>query len=152
MTKQEFIKKYHAAIQEACKGTPIFPSVTLAQAALETGWGRAAIENNMFGVKATGNLTPFWDGKGKLVTTHEVINGKPVVKRCSFRVYATTADSVRDHNYLLLKLDRYKRVRDAKTPEEQCKMLQKCGYATATKYADTLINIIKTNNLTKYDI
>lgn len=151
MTPLEFIQKYKSSVMEACKGTPIFASVTLAQAALETGWGKAAIDNNMFGIKSTGNHTPFWDGRSKSVLTTEYVNGKKIHKYCSFRTYKTIADSVRDHNYLFLNNVRYKRVLEAKTPEEQCRMIKACGYATAPNYADTLISIIKKYNLTQYD-
>lgn len=151
MTPNDFISKYKSSVQEACSGTPIFVSVTLAQAALETGWGKSSIGNNMFGIKATGSTNLYWRGKKRLVTTHEVIKGVSQIKKCWFRDYDSVADSIRDHNRLLLTSPIYKRVREAKTPEEQCRMLKACGYATAINYDKTLISIINSRNLKQYD-
>src|SRR5215813_11246455 len=48
------------------------PAAIVAQAALESGWGRASIGHNLFGIKADGA----WKGARRLVRTKEVINGQ----------------------------------------------------------------------------
>lgn len=147
----DFILKYAQSVKDACKGTGLFPSVCLAQAALETGWGKAAIDNNMFGVKAAGKPTQYWDGAFKTVTTHEVLNGKSIVMECRFRAYKSVADSIKDHNNLLLTGKRYTKVLAASSPEEQARALQSAGYATDPKYSQKLISIIATHNLKQFD-
>lgn len=152
MKPLEFILKYAGPVREACKGTKLFPSVCLAQAALETGWGKAAIDNNMFGIKATGSTNEYWHGEKKYVTTTEYINGIKKTMHLAFRAYDSAEDSIRDHNRLLLTSKRYAKVLQAETPEEQARAIKAAGYATDPKYADKLISIIVTHNLKQYDI
>lgn len=153
MNPAEFIAKYQAAVIEACSGSAIFPSVKMAQAAVETGWGKSIPNNNMFGIKAAGAHTPYWNGESKISNTREVINGISGQYNLAFRSYASLADSIRDHTYFLQVNARYTAagVFTAKTPQDQCKALQKAGYATDPNYANTLIGIIKTNNLESLD-
>lgn len=150
MTKKEFIDLVAPAAQQACKGTSIFPSVTIAQAILETGWGAHSVGNNLYGIKATGVSTAHWNGEYVEAKTIEYIGGRKRTINAKFRKYSSVVNSIKDHNSLL-QLPRYKRVRDSKTPEEQCRMLKVCGYATDPSYSDKLISIIRTNNLKQYD-
>ncbi|MDL2309022.1 glucosaminidase domain-containing protein [Bacteroidales bacterium OttesenSCG-928-C03] len=153
MTAQEFIRKYGDEMVIATNGTPLFPSVKMAQAALETGWGKSTVgpANNMFGIKATGANTPYWDGSAYSATTQEVVNGNTYTITDGFRMYKTMSDSIRDHSYLLTTLNRYKPVLTAVTPEDQARALQSCGYATDPNYASKLISIINMNNLKELD-
>lgn len=146
----DFITKISAHIQMACKDTKIFPSVCIAQAILESGWGKASIGNNIFGIKATGKPNKYWDGSYKEVFTHEYVSGVKTTMRAKFRAYKTVEDSINDHNKLFT-LKRYADVLKAVTPEEQAKAIKKCGYATDPKYADKLINLITKYNLKQYD-
>jgi len=170
MEKQTFLQRFAPEVQRAVAGTGLFPSVKLAQMILETGWGDSiqTAENNCFGIKA--NST--WRGKVVSNSTHEVINGTRQFFRGTnrvyetmdaakydgahqytlFRVYNSIAESIADHSMLLITAKRYTAARQAKTPEEQATLIQEAGYATAPNYASTLIAIIKSNNLKKYDI
>ena len=153
MTAVEFITKYENAVIEACAGSKIFPSVKMAQAAVETGWGKSVAGNNMFGIKASGVKTPYWQGNSVIANTREVIDGISAQYNLAFRQYATVADSIRDHTYFLQSNPRYDKygVFAAATPEAQCKALQAAGYATDPNYAATLISIINSNNLKRLD-
>lgn len=151
MSKQvEFITKIAPFVQSACAKSSIFPSVCIAQAILETGWGRASIGNNLFGVKATGTSNEYWDGSSVSSPTYEYINGVKTRVTSKFRAYKTIEDSIKDHNRLF-KAKRYDAVLKAKTPEEQAKAIKAGGYATDPKYAEKLINLINTYNLKQYD-
>ncbi|MDR3047611.1 MAG: glucosaminidase domain-containing protein [Bacteroidales bacterium] len=154
MTHQEFIKTYSEDVILATNYTPLFPSVMMAQAALETGWGNSTIgvAKNMFGMKAAGTTNQYWKGGYILAKTIEEINGVNQTIQAKFRTYLSYQDSIKDHNNLLMTLARYKPVRDAKTPEEQALALQSSGYATDTGYANKLINIINSNNLKSLDL
>lgn len=151
MTPAEFIKKYSNIIVETCIGTGIFPSVKMAQMALETGWGKSIVGNNLFGIKARGNYTPFWKGAKIYADTTEYISGSYGNYNEPFRNYATQADSVKDHTYFLQNNKRYSKVFTADTPEQQAKELQAAGYATDPNYANKLISIINKYNLKTLD-
>lgn len=153
MTPREFINKYAGEFILATNGTPLLPSVKMAQAALETGWGRSTISTakNMFGIKATGSKTPYWKGDVYSAKTGEVIGGRYITITDGFRAYSTFSDSIRDHSYLLMSLSRYRPVRNALTAEEQARALQSCGYATDPNYATKLITIISQYNLKELD-
>lgn len=124
----------------------ISPEAIIAQSALETGWGRSAIGNNMFGVKAG----PGWKGKTQDVSTWEDENGAApggevsIVDR--FRDYDTIADSFADHFRFLEENSRYKTagVFDRKGDVAYFLALQRAGYATDPQYADKLMSILRT--------
>jgi flagellar protein FlgJ len=138
------------AVQLRVEGSPIFPSVRIAQAGLETGW-KITAWNNLGGYKVgSGKLTPYWRGKIVNKGTWEVYDGKRVDVTAAFRAYDSVEDFFRDQD-LLFQASRYARVRAARTPEEQADMLQVCGYATDPAYASKLVGIIKTYGLKKYD-
>ena len=153
MSPQEFISKFGELMVIATNGTPLFPSVKMAQAGLETGWGKSTVgtANNLFGIYATGNHTPYWKGDMVNASTQEDYGNGNVTVRSNFRAYATLQDSIKDHSHLLLTLSRYAPVRNAKTPEEQARELQRCGYATDKNYSDKLISLINQNNLKELD-
>lgn len=153
MSPSEFLSKYAGAFVIACQGTGLFPSVKLAQAALESGWGKSVVGNNLFGIKAAGARSPYWHGEAVSSGTSEFQNGSYVSTSGKFRKYATIGDSIRDHTYFLQQNGRYRTagVFNAATPEDQAKALQRAGYATDPSYASKLISIINTYGLKKYD-
>ncbi len=153
MTTTEFIKTYSQPIIDACKGTTLFPSVKLAQAALETGWGKSVIgeANNMFGIKGRGAHSPYWSGAVVNKSTKEMVNGSYITIVEPFRKYNSLADSIRDHTYFLQQNKRYAPVFAAKTPKAQAEALLACGYATDAPYAIKLMSIVNQNNLITLD-
>lgn len=153
MSRQtDFINSIGPHVKSACEGTPIFASVCLAQAILETGWGRAILGNNLFGIKATGSPNEYWHGAYKESYTYEYIGGVKTRVKSKFRDYEKIEDSVKDHNRLFLKSKRYTRVLFAKSYVEQAKAIQVCGYATDPGYANKLITLVKTYGLNKFDL
>lgn len=135
----------------ACLGTGIFPSVKLAQAALESGWGKSVAGNNLFGIKAAGSHTPYWNGDYVTSRTSEWTGSGYEGQTSRFRKYATVGDSVKDHTYFLQQYSRYAKVFKASTPEEQAKALQEAGYATDPNYSGKLISIINTYGFKQFD-
>jgi flagellum-specific peptidoglycan hydrolase FlgJ/murein DD-endopeptidase MepM/ murein hydrolase activator NlpD len=125
----------------------ILPSITIAQAILESGWGKKKIGNNVFGIKAGSN----WKGKTQTAVTQEYRNGNWVSETATFRDYDSIADSILDHAALVGTAPRYEAVRNAKDYKEAAHALQQAGYATDPKYAQKLINIIEQNGLAEYD-
>ena len=170
-TPQQFIAHY-APYAVACMQQTKFPaSVSLAQAALETGWGKAAIQNNLFGVKADSS----WTGPKQLVVTTEILSDGnypfPEVISCTkradgkynyvckdwFRVYLNEADSFADHAQFLKVNSNYKDIEDMLAQwvdgdaEKVCDALEHDHYATGVGYANTLKSIIHYFKLNQYD-
>jgi len=104
--RREFLSQLAPEALTSAVETSIPASVTLAQAALESGWGRSGLAlryNNLFGVKAWG------DGAGVSLPTMESEGGVMERTTAQFRVYPTWSDSLRSHNSLLANDSRYSR-------------------------------------------
>lgn len=134
-SKEEFIAAIYPAAVEVGRATGVDPRIIVAQAALESGWGKSAPNNNYFGVKSHGK------GGGATMSTKEVVNGKVVTENASFRQYNSPADSVRGYGEFLMENPRYKRMREAESLEEQVRALGRSGYATDPAYADKIYSI-----------
>ena len=145
--KDEAIKNY--------KEYKILPSITIAQAILESSWGEsdlAQIYNNQFGIKADSS----WKGEYVTLETFEFYDTKIEDK---FRVYSNKNQSIKDHAKFLVDNQRYKKygVFEAKTYIEQAYALQNAGYSTAEdnsgqkRYAKDLIELIRQYNLQLID-
>lgn len=144
----DFVNTVAPGAIETYRKYNILPSITIAQAILESGWGKKRIGNNIFGIKAGSG----WNGKTITSVTTEYKNGKWVSETAVFRDYDSVAQSIEDHAKLVGTAPRYEAVRNAKDYKEAARALQEAGYATDPKYAEKLINIIEQNNLTVYDI
>ena len=119
----------------------------IAQAALESGWGRHVIGFAYFGIKGhspTGSSTSF--------QTTEVIDGKVIHEAQTFRAYTSFADAADDYGRFLSTNPRYGGCfQYANDPINFIKTLAAAGYATAPNYAAELIAIIQHHNLAALD-
>lgn len=133
----------------------ILPSITIAQAILESSWGESSLSNkynNLFGIKADSS----W--KGEYVTL-ETLEHKDTMVNSKFRKYDNRGTSIKDHAEFLYKNKRYREngVFDANTYINQAKALEKAGYSTAVDehgnkvYAKRLIDLIRQYNLQLID-
>ena len=132
--------------------TKILPSVIVAQAILESARGTSELArkaNNLFGIK--GN----YNGQSYTVKTKEYLNGKWTTVNAAFKKYPSYRESIIDHGNFFTstpwRTQNYQRVLNAKDYKTQAKALQACGYATDPQYANKLINLIETNNLSSLD-
>jgi N-acetylmuramoyl-L-alanine amidase len=123
----------------------VLPSLTIAQGALESGWGKYAPHNNYFGVKSHGA------SNGQVVTTKEFINGQWITIQDSFRTYDTCEGSIQDHSDFLTQNGRYAKVLGEKDYKAACRAVHAAGYATDPNYANTLISIIEGQKLYEID-
>lgn len=154
--KQAYIARVAATLKgKSARG--LFPSVIIAQAALESAWGKSLLSaqyNNHFGMKKGTLGTDYggWSG-GQTVTlkTGEVINGQSCTVNGEFRVYPSLAASVADHNGLFYKLSRYSAVCKATSPKAQIQAIKDGGYATSINYVEKVMSVINSNNLTRFD-
>lgn len=147
MSNQNFINSIKEGAVKAHAQYGICASLTIAQAILESGWGKSAPGNNLFGIK-------WQEGCGydkQLLTTTEYYNGVKTTIQDYFRKYNSLADSIYDHAMFLVRNSRYKSLLGIKDYKTACKLIQQCGYATAPNYATSLIKIIEENRLYQYD-
>jgi flagellum-specific peptidoglycan hydrolase FlgJ len=128
--------------------TGIPASVTLAQAGLESGWGKHAPGNNFFGIKGEGPA-----GKQRLSTT-EVRNGQKVRTQTWFRKYHDPFESFLDHAKVIAKGKYLKHAMEhTGSAREFVTALQsrKTKYATDPNYVKKVMNLINKYQLEKYD-
>ena len=126
----------------------VWPSVTLAQSALESDYGRSGLSktyNNYFGIK---ELRP---NKGVSLFTQEVFDGEETTIKDRFRTYNNVAESFADYGKMLSSMDQYHGVLEAKTYSEAAYALQAGGYATDPYYPAKIISLIETYGLDRYD-
>jgi flagellar protein FlgJ len=143
-----FVQQHSRAAEAASAETGIPAQFMLAQAALETGWGRREIigrdgsnSHNLFGIKAGAD----WKGPTVDVTTTEYVAGQPRRMVQTFRAYASEAESFADYARLMKGSPRYAQVVAKATDARQFAMgLQQAGYATDPAYADKLGKVINT--------
>ncbi|BBH45057.1 flagellar assembly peptidoglycan hydrolase FlgJ [Pseudomonas sp. KU43P] len=143
----EFVATMLPMAEQAAKRIGIDPRYLVAQAALETGWGKSVMRNsdgssshNLFGIKATGN----WEGDSARAITSEFRDGQFVKETAAFRSYDSYQDSFHDLVSLLQNNSRYQdAVKSADRPEQFVQELQKAGYATDPNYASKISQIAR---------
>ena len=156
--KKAFIEKIAPLAQKAYKqfGKPL-PSICIAMAAVECGWGTAGSckYNSYMGQKVgTGKTaTKYWNGDYFNSKTREVVNqstGQLVTINDNFRAYNTVEQCIFNY-YELLNTSLYSRVLARSNYKEQMQQIKTCGYMTSITEVDTCISIIEQNHLKQYD-
>lgn len=126
----------------------VLPSVTVAQAILESGWGQSALStqaHNLFGIKGS------YNGQYVTMQTREVYNGQSYYIYDNFRKYANNSESVEDHGNFLYSNSRYANLLGDQSYASVARKLQADGYATDPSYASSLIKLVEMYNLTQLD-
>lgn len=147
----EFIKSLLPSAIETARKLNTDPKILIAQAALETGWGKSVIKHedgassfNLFNIKAGKG----WSDAKVSVDTLEYENGKAVTKNEPFRSYHSFQQSFEDYFKLLDSNPRYeKAIAAADDPKKYVQELQKAGYATDPTYADKIYKIYNSDLL-----
>ncbi|WP_372875654.1 flagellar assembly peptidoglycan hydrolase FlgJ [Pseudomonas sp.] len=138
-SKDEFIAAMLPMAEQAAEKIGVDARYLVAQAALETGWGKSIIRqqdgtssHNLFGIKSHNS----WDGESARVLTTEYQGGKAVKEAASFRAYDSYAHSFEDYVSFLQSNGRYQNaLSSTENPEQFARELQKAGYATDPQYA-----------------
>ena len=141
----EFIEALWPHAKTVGEKLGVNPKGILAQAALETGWGKYPIAKqdgsasyNLFGIKADAR----WQGERAVVTTLEYDNGVAKKQVAPFRAYESFADSFEDYADFLSSSDRYKGALSAGDDVATfAANLQQGGYATDPKYSEKIEGI-----------
>jgi len=165
MSKEQFVKTYYTHAKKAEKTTGIPVLFALAQSALESGWGKHAPGNMMFGVKASSKRNyGGWEGDKQLLTTTEystnpnlsypvILSGYPIKTESGkykyrvktyFRAYPTPYHSFVDWSGLLSTASRYKTAMENRNdPYRFAEEVAKAGYATAPNYATKVKGVMR---------
>ncbi|ORN08664.1 Exo-glucosaminidase LytG precursor [Lentilactobacillus parabuchneri] len=151
---RKFINKLAPQAQRLQGQYNILPSITLAQAILESDWGTSKLASkyyNLFGVKAQDGST-----NSVYLNTQEFVNGRYVTVKARFQVYQNWNESLADHAKLLAygtkwNSQQYKDVVSATNYLQAADGLQQDGYATDPTYTRKLISLIRQYKLYQYD-
>ena len=149
MDKREFINSIKEGALNGYAQYSILPSMTIAQAILESGWGSSQLAErakNLFGIKAFSN----WRGERITLKAAEWYNDQKQIINADFRAYGSFNESIEDHSKLLSNA-RYKSARECSEYREACRKIYECGYATDPVYSEKLIKIIEENRLYEFD-
>lgn len=143
--ERQFVDRLWPHAVESSRATGIPSHFMLAQAALETGWGKSEIRHadgrpsyNLFNIKAGRG----WSGATVEATTTEYVNGVPQKQVERFRAYGSYAEAFADYANLLRSNPRYAAVVNQRDPTAFARGLQQAGYATDPMYAAKLERII----------
>lgn len=143
---ENFVARLLPAAQRASEASGVPAQLIMAQAALESGWGRREIKGeggqptfNLFGIKADKS----WKGPVAEITTTEYVRGKAEQTQASFRAYASYDEAFADYARFLTSNPRYASVRSAPDATEAAHGLRRAGYATDPAYGDKLVRIMK---------
>jgi flagellar protein FlgJ len=128
-----FAKSIWPYIAQSARSLQVSPVALLAQSALETGWGNAAPDNNIFGIKAHDDLPATRDA------TTEEENGGIVSSIANFAAYPSVAQSVAD--YTKLVITRFHSAIGSSSVSQFAAALQDNGYATDSSYASKIVEI-----------
>lgn len=146
----DFVKSAWPYAKKAGEFLGLDPRVLLAQAALETGWGKFITKdsaglssNNLFNIKASKS-----DQESVQCKTTEYLDNKAIKVLASFKKYTSIASSFNDYISLLQGNHRYEQaLANTANPQRYIDELYKAGYATDPLYANKILMIYQGNEL-----
>lgn len=142
---RDFVDSVLPVVKKAAASLGVNPLLMVAQAALETGWGKFVVKdaagnssNNLFNIKADGR----WQGEKVEVSTREFREGRPVMEQAAFRRYGSISQSAQDFANFLRDNPRYRGALDSvNDSREFISQLQQAGYATDPAYAKKVLAV-----------
>jgi flagellum-specific peptidoglycan hydrolase FlgJ len=148
MTKSEFLEAASQAALLASRSSGLPPGITVAQAALESAWGKSRLSrdaHNYFGIKAHGSH-PWME-----FPTMEIQDGTTLHTHARFALYGSMSECFADRDLLILKNERYQSARECTArPKEFVRAVAAC-WATDPQYADKVLRVYHTNRLSTLD-
>lgn len=150
-TQLEFIKSLWNDAKKAASQLGLDPKLLVAQAALETGWGKSILTHesegssyNLFNIKADSQ----WDKKTITKNTLEEYDGLITKEKSAFRAYSSYGESFNDYVSFIKSNPRYEQALSlASNPEIYMQKLQEASYATDSSYSDKVLEIYKGDRL-----
>ncbi len=156
----EFIKKVAPIAQAKAEGRDKWslPSVCIAQCCCESAYGtspKMMRANAILGIKVGKSKVHFgtaWKDKAYSTLTKECYDGKTYVNITDmFRAYDNIDDAIEDYYDMLAACSRYRNCLNQTDARNCITAIKNGGYATSPTYINTIMNIIKKYNLTRYD-
>lgn len=150
MKPADFIGAIAPAAQQLMKTAGIPASVTIAQAALESGWGTSELAVkacNLFGCKADSG----WHGEIININTKEYLAGKWCMVPAKWRKYPDWEACIADRGAFFHKNPRYTQALTCKDCDSFTLAIQAAGYATDPNYAAKVLAVIRSHNLSQFD-
>jgi flagellum-specific peptidoglycan hydrolase FlgJ len=148
VVQQAFISEVAPGALAAQREYGVPAAVTIAQAIDESGWGQSQLalqDKNLFGIKGTGPAGTV------LLPTQEFEGGEWMTVNAPFRVYSSVAQSITDHTLLLATSSSYKpAMANRLSPDTFANDLTGV-YATDPSYGSTLIRLMRSYNLYRFD-
>ncbi len=143
---ESFVKSLRPYAEQAARALGVEPSLLIAQAALETGWGQKVIgnargsSNNLFNIKADRS----WQGDRMATQTLEYHDNVPVKETAAFRSYDSVQQSFEDYVNFLNRNPRYHTtLQQSGNSEQFIRGIHNAGYATDPNYADKVLSVQK---------
>jgi peptidoglycan hydrolase FlgJ len=144
---EAFVQTLWPLAQRTGEQLGVSPKALVAQAALETGWGKAVMRHpdgrnsfNIFGIKASAG----WSGDRVTQNTLEYEDGIAVRRRAEFRAYNSYAEAFADYTQLMQTHPRYEQALARGTNPAVFGMeLQRAGYATDPAYGRKIAGIAR---------
>lgn len=147
----DFLRTLAPAAQRVAVRYGLPASVMLAQAVLESNWGRSQLARkakNLFGIKAVSRQAD----QITLPTTEYDAQGRRRVVEAQFAAYASVEECLGDYARLLAFAPRYAPARAvAHDPFAFAEQLAACGYATDPSYGKKVARLIRRHKLTRFD-
>ncbi len=143
---EQFVERLLPVAKRVASQAGLAPEALVAQAALETGWGKhlprhsdGGNSHNLFGIKADQR----WNGDRVATNTVEFRDGIARQERASFRAYGSYEQSMRDYVDFLNQSPRYQEaLSQADNPKQYIEQLQLAGYATDPAYSQKILGIL----------
>jgi flagellar protein FlgJ len=144
----QFIRDVVGGARYSQEKTGIPASITIAQAIVESMWGRSPLVRkgyNYFGIKAV-------QGQDYCQFPTQEDNGGAHLELAHFARYVSPSACFSAHAQLLANSKRYQpAMACCGAPAQFAEQLYKCGYSTNPQYAELLMSLIREFNLTQYD-
>lgn len=151
MNPQAFIDAVGPAARDSYQSSGVWASVTIAQGALESGWGASELAmrgHNLFGIKAD----PSWQGATLSLPTYEFINGIRTPMQALWRVYPDWKSAIDDHASFLKGNPRYAQAMMSRNAEAFVAAIATAGYSTDPDYSMKVISIMRYHRLANFDV
>ena len=150
-TPEDFVETLRPYAEQVAEKYGMDAKAIIAQAAVETGWGKFVIHNadgesshNLFGIKANSK----WEGEQAVVDTLEFNSGIPQKQKAAFRSYASLEEAVNDYGRFITTQPRYQQaVEQASDAHSYTRELQSAGYATDPNYASKIMAVYHSDRL-----
>ena len=146
--QKAFLDSIHDGAISTWKQYGVLPSLTAAQAIIESGWGQSSLASqyhNLFGIKGS------YNGHSVTLPTREVYGGTSVMINDAFRAYENNSQSVQDHGYFLVANSRYHNLLWKTNYRDVTYLIRADGYATDPSYTTILNSVIERYGLTTWD-